>query len=117
MRIRLAAATLAIATAFSFSPSTHAFQVGASRRVRVDSYRVERDVRPGRSWVVGRAVNISGRRLRDVRVRFRLFDARGRQIGWATDGIMDFRAGQSWRFRASAAGNVSRARLASADGR
>jgi hypothetical protein len=117
MRYRLAAAALAIAAAFSISPNADAFQVGAGRRVRVDSYRVERDVRPGRTRVVGRAVNISGRRLRDVRVRFRVFDSRGRQIGWASDAIMDFRAGQSWRFRAPAAGNVTRARLASADGR
>jgi hypothetical protein len=117
MRNRLAAVALAIAGAFSISPSADAFQVGAGRRVRVDSYRVERDVRQGRNRVVGRAVNISGRRLRDVRVRFRVFDNRGRQIGWATDGIMDFRAGQSWRFRAPASGNASRARLVSADGR
>lgn len=117
MRYRLAATVLAIAAAFSISPSADAFQIGAGRRVRVDNYRVERDARQGRTRVVGRAVNISGRRLRDVRVRFRVFDARGRQIGWATDGIMDFRAGQSWRFRAPAAGNASRASLASADGR
>jgi hypothetical protein len=117
MRYRLAATALAIAAAFSISPSADAFQVGAGRRVRVDNYRVERNFGPGRTQVVGRAVNISGRRLRDVRVRFRVFDSRGRQIGWATDGIMDFRAGQSWRFRASAAGNATRARLVSADGR
>ena len=116
MRYRLAAATLAIAALFSISPSANAFQVGAGRRVRVDNYRVERDVRQDRTRVVGRAVNISGRRLRDVRVRFRVFDARGRQIGWATDGIRDMRAGNSWRFRAPAAGNASRARLVSAEG-
>ncbi|MFC4525100.1 hypothetical protein ISN76_02530 [Dyella halodurans] len=116
MRYRLAAATLAIAAIFSISPSANA-QMGAGRRVRVDNYRVERDVRPDRTRVVGRAVNVSGRRLRDVRVRFRVFDSRGRQIGWASDGIADMRAGQSWRFRAAAGGNVSRARLASADGR
>ncbi|WP_425601524.1 FxLYD domain-containing protein [Dyella humicola] len=111
------AAALAIAAIFSISRSANAFQVVAGCRVRVEGYRVERDVRPGRNRGVGRAVNISGRRLRDVRARFRVFDARGRRIGWPSDSIMDLRAGQSWRFRAPAAGNVSRARLASADSR
>jgi hypothetical protein len=79
--------------------------------IRVASYRVERDVTPGRNKVVGTLVNVGGVRVHVARISFRLFDANGRAIGSATDEVHDLEPGQTWKFHAFARGNVSRARL------
>jgi hypothetical protein len=79
--------------------------------VHVGSYRVERDVTPGRNKVVGTLTNVSPARIHATRVKFRLFDARGRAIGNAVDEVHDLEPGQTWKFHAHARGNVSRARL------
>ncbi|WP_130618051.1 FxLYD domain-containing protein [Dyella amyloliquefaciens] len=79
--------------------------------VRVGSYRVERDVKPGRNRVVGTLSNTGRVRVHTARVSFRLFDAKGRAIGRATDEVHNLKPGQTWKFHALARGNVSRARL------
>ncbi|WP_109126430.1 FxLYD domain-containing protein [Dyella sp. C11] len=79
--------------------------------VRMGSYRVERDVTPGRNKVVGTLTNTGRAPLHSARVSFRLFDARGRAIGNATDTVRGLGPGQTWKFHAYARGNVSRARL------
>jgi hypothetical protein len=81
------------------------------QHVRVASYRVERDVTPGRNKVVGTLVNVGRMRAHVVKISFRLFDATGRTIGGATDEVRDLQPGQTWKFHALARGNVSRARL------
>lgn len=81
------------------------------RHVRVGSYRVERDVTPGRNKVVGTLTNVGHAPVHTARVSFRLFDARGHAIGRATDEVHNLAPGQTWKFHASARGNVSRARL------
>ncbi|WP_266183846.1 FxLYD domain-containing protein [Dyella humicola] len=95
-------ATSATAAAAS-KPLRHAVQVG--------SYRVERDVTPGRNKVVGTLTNVSRARIHATRVSFRLFDAKGRAIGRAVDEVHDLEPGQTWKFHARARGNVSRAHL------
>ena len=82
-------------------------------RIRVDSFRVERDVTPGRNKVVGTLTNVSRAPFRTTRVCFRLFDATGRGIGQAVDEVHNLEPGQTWKFHARALGNVSRARLLS----
>lgn len=79
--------------------------------VRVDHYRVERDVKPGRNKVVGTLSNVGHVRVRTAKVSFRLFDAKGRAIGRASDEVHNLKPGQTWTFHAFARGNVSRARL------
>jgi hypothetical protein len=79
--------------------------------VHVGSYRVERDVTPGRNKVVGTLTNVSRVPIHATRVSFRLFDANGRVIGRAVDEVHDLEPGQTWKFHALARGNVSRARL------
>ena len=79
--------------------------------VRVGSYRVERDVTPGRNKVVGTLTNVGHKPVHTAKVSFRLFDAKGRAIGSATDQVHDLKPGQTWKFHARAHGNVSRARL------
>ena len=102
MLLGLGLASTAMATAAS-KPVKHA--------VRVGSYRVERDVTPGRNKVVGTLTNVSPARIHATRVKFRLFDAKGRAIGNAVDEVHDLQPGQTWKFHARARGNVSRARL------
>jgi len=82
---------------------THAVHVGA--------YRVERDVRPGRNKVVGTLSNTGRVRVRTAKVSFRLYDAKGRAVGRASDEVHNLKPGQTWKFHALARGNVSRARL------
>ena len=86
---------------------------GASPRqdIRVASYRVERDVTPGRNKVVGVLVNDGPVLIHDLRISFSIFDATGRAIGGATDEVHNLGPGQAWKFHALARGNVSRARL------
>lgn len=95
-------ATMATATA-SHAPLKHNVQLG--------SYRVERDVTPGRNKVVGTLTNVSHSPIHATRVSFRLLDARGRVVGHAVDEVHDLQPGQTWKFHALARGNVSRARL------
>lgn len=83
----------------------------AAHAVRVGHYRVERDVKPGRNRVVGTLSNAGHARVHTARVSFRLFDAKGRAIGRATDEVHNLKPGQTWKFHALARGNVSRARL------
>ncbi|ULU24607.1 FxLYD domain-containing protein [Dyella terrae] len=83
----------------------------AKPSVRVGSYRVERDVTPGRNKVVGTLTNVGHKPVHSAKVSFRLFDAKGHAIGRATDEVHDLGPGQSQKFHASARGNVSRARL------
>ncbi|WP_144240803.1 FxLYD domain-containing protein [Dyella japonica] len=80
-------------------------------KVHLGTYRVERDVTPGRNKVVGTLTNTGKVPVHSARVSFRLFDATGRAIGRATDEVHDLEPGQSWKFHAQARGNVSRARL------
>lgn len=94
---------LASPAAWAGKSLTHAVHVG--------SYRVERDVKPGRNKVVGTLSNTGRVRVHTARVSFRLYDARGRAIGRATDQVHDLKPGQTWKFHALARGNVSRARL------
>lgn len=98
----LGLATTAMATAAG-KPVRHTVQLG--------SYRVERDVTPGRNKVVGTLTNVSHARIHATRVSFRLFDAHGHAIGRAVDEVHDLEPGQTWKFHARASGNVSRARL------
>ena len=79
--------------------------------VHVGTYRVERDVTPGRNKVVGTLTNVSRAPVHTTRVSFRLFDANGHVIGRAVDEVHDLEPGQTWKFHAHARGNVSRARL------
>lgn len=79
--------------------------------VHVGTYRVERDVTPGRNKVVGTLTNVSRAPVHTTRVSFRLFDAHGHAIGRAVDEMHDLAPGQTWKFHARARGNVSRARL------
>jgi hypothetical protein len=85
----------------------------AKHRVRIGSFRVERDITPGRNKVVGTLTNISRTPIHQAKVRFRLFDARWHGIGVATDEVQNLGPGQTWTFHAQAAGNVSHARLVS----
>ncbi len=94
---------LASPAAWASKSLTHAVHVGP--------YRVERDVKPGRNRVVGTLSNTGHVRVHTAKVSFRLFDARGRSIGHATDEVHNLKPGQTWRFHALARGNVSRARL------
>jgi hypothetical protein len=91
--------------------------VPPKHRVRIGSFRVERDITPGRNKVVGTLTNVSHVPVHEARVRFRLFDARGRGIGLATDEVHNLGPGQTWKFHARAPGNVSRARLVSVEAR
>jgi len=86
-------------------------------RVRVGSFRVERDVTPGRNKVVGTLTNISHAPVHTARVRFKLFDAKGHAVGQATDEVHDLAPGRTWKFHARARGNVSRARLVGVEAR
>jgi hypothetical protein len=79
--------------------------------VHVGSYRVERDVTPGRNKVVGTLTNVSRAPIHSARISFRLFDAKGHAVGSAVDEVHDLEPGQTWKFHARARGNVSRARL------
>lgn len=79
--------------------------------VRMGSYRVERDVTPGRNKVVGTLKNTGRTPLHSARVSFKLFDAKGHAIGNATDVVHGLGPGQTWKFHALARGNVSRAKL------
>ena len=97
-------------------PVAHGHAMGLRRHdVRVGSYRVERDVTPGRNKVVGTLTNISGTKIHTVRVSFRLLDAHWRVIGRGTDETHELAPGQIWKFHAPARGNVSRARLLQVD--
>jgi hypothetical protein len=98
---------LASSSALAGEPSKH--------RIRVDSFRVERDITPGRNKVVGTLTNVSRAPVRAARIRFRLFDANGRGIGMAVDEVHDLAPGQTWKFHARALGNVSRAHLVSVE--
>jgi hypothetical protein len=98
---------LITSAAFAAAPLKH--------RVRVDSFRVERDITPGRNKVVGTLTNVSRAPVRTARIRFRLFDATGRGIGQAVDEVHDLEPGQTWKFHAPARGNVSRARILSVE--
>jgi hypothetical protein len=109
MPSRLLTALLGVALAV-LSCSTSAASHPAPR-LRVDSYRVERDVTPGRNKVVGHATNTSNAAIRTAGVRFNLYDATGKQIGVAQDYVHDLQPGQAWTFHAKALGNVSRAKL------
>jgi hypothetical protein len=92
--------------------SSSAVAAGAPvRHVRLGSYRVERDVTPGRNKVVGTLTNVGRVPVHSAKVSFRLFDAKGHAIGRASDEVHDLAPGQTWKFHASARGNVSRARL------
>lgn len=108
MKIRLTLFVTLLGAALLSSP---AFAKEPVAHVRVVSYRVERDVKPGRNKVVGTLTNVGHTRVHDVTVSFRLFDAKGRVIGRATDQAHDLQPGQSWKFHAVAHGNVSRAKL------
>ena len=108
MNIRLTA-LVALLGAGLFSSA--AFAKEPAPHVRVSSYRVERDVKPGRNKVVGTLTNTGHTRVRDVTVNFRLFDAKGHAIGHASDQAHNLKPGQSWKFHAPARGNVSRAKL------
>jgi len=109
MKLRSTVALLLIG--FGLASST-AWAAGAVKRdVRMGSYRVERDVTPGRNKVVGTLTNVGHVPVHSARVSFRLFDAKGRAIGRATDETHDLQPGQTWKFHALAHGNVSRARL------
>ncbi|WP_114238218.1 FxLYD domain-containing protein [Dyella sp. C9] len=79
--------------------------------LRMDSYRVERDVTPGRNKVVGTLTNVSRKRVHTARISFRLYDVHWRVIGRAVAEVHDIDPGQTWKFHAGARGNVSRARL------
>jgi hypothetical protein len=96
---------LASPAAFSSEPLKH--------RIRVDSFRVERDVTLGRNKVVGTLTNVSRASVHAAKICFRLFDATGRGIGLAVDEVHDLEPGQTWKFHARARGNVSRAHLLS----
>lgn len=92
--------------------SSSAVAAGAPvRHVRLGPYRVERDVTPGRNKVVGTLTNVGRVPVHSAKVSFRLFDAKGHVIGRASDEVHDLAPGQTWKFHASARGNVSRARL------
>jgi hypothetical protein len=98
---------LASSAAFAGEPLKH--------RIRVDSFRVERDITPGRNKVVGTLTNVSRAPVRVAKVSFRLLDATGRGIGVAVDEVHDLGPNQTWKFHARALGNVSRARLLSVE--
>ncbi|WP_425477473.1 FxLYD domain-containing protein [Dyella solisilvae] len=83
--------------------------------VRVETYRVERDVHPGRNRVVGTLTNVGSDSVRKARVTFKLFDANWHIVGRAVDEVHDLEPGQTWKFHALARGNVSRARLLRVD--
>jgi hypothetical protein len=107
-RSRATLAGLALAVlSFSAAATVH-----SRPALRVDSYRVERSVTPGRNKVVGHASNRGTTTIRTARVRFRLFDANGKQVGVAQDDVHNLHPGQTWTFHAKAMGNVSRAKLA-----
>jgi len=89
----------------------------AGQPIQVGSFRVERDVTPGRNKVVGTLTNISHVQVHVAKLSFRLFDAKGREIGLAADEVHDLGPGQTWKFHARALGNVSRARLLSIEAR
>lgn len=92
--------------------SSAAWAAGTVKRnLHVGSYRVERDVTPGRNKVVGTLTNAGRAPVHSAKVSFRLFDAKGHAIGRATDETHDLQPGQTWKFHAVARGNVSRARL------
>jgi len=109
MNLRLTAALLLFGLGLASSTASAAGAV--KHKVHVGSYRVERDVKPGRNKVVGTLTNVGHTRVHDVKVSFRLFDAKGRMIGRATDEAHNLQPGQTWKFHAVARGNVSRARL------
>ncbi|WP_201314579.1 FxLYD domain-containing protein [Dyella sp. EPa41] len=94
---------LASPAAWAGKSLTHAVHVGP--------YRVERDVKPGRNKVVGTLSNTGRVRVHTAKVSFRLYDAKGRAIGRASDQVHNLKPGQTWKFHALARGNVSRARL------
>lgn len=100
---------------FGFCSSTAMASEPLKHRIRVGSYRVERDVTPGRNKIVGTLTNVSHTPVHTARVRFRLFDAKGHAVGQAVDEVHDLGAGQTWKFHARARGNVSRARLVSVE--
>lgn len=109
MNLRKTAALLLIGMGLASSTAWAAGTV--KHNVRVGTYRVERDVTPGRNKVVGTLTNVSHAPVHSAKVSFRLFDAKGRAIGRATDETHDLQPGQTWKFHAVARGNVSRARL------
>jgi hypothetical protein len=111
MKLRFAAPLLLLGFGLA-SPAAFA-GVPLKHRIRVDSFRVERDVTPGRNKVVGTLTNVSRAPVRTAKIRFRLFDARGRGIGMAVDEVHDLGPGKTWKFHARALGNVSRAHLLS----
>ncbi len=107
LRITLLFAALACGMA---SPAAWAGK-SLSHAVHVGPYRVERDVKPGRNKVVGTLSNTGHVRIHTAKVSFRLFDAKGRAVGRATDEVHNLKPGQTWKFHALARGNVSHARL------
>lgn len=117
MNLRCAALLLLLVAGFACSASPAFAAAPAQQRVRLGAFRVERDVTPGRNKVVGSLTNISRTPVHTARVRFRLFDARGRAIGQAVDQVHELAPGQTWTFHARARGNVSRARLLAVEAR
>ena len=103
--------TLLLALLCTASFSSTAFAKALPPHVHVGAYRVERDVTPGRNKVVGTLTNTGRTPVHQVKVSFRLFDAKGHAIGQATDEAHDLQPGQTWKFHAVARGNVSRAKL------
>lgn len=111
IRLTLLAAWLGAALFSSTASASQAAAHGTHGTVHMGAYRVERDVTPGRNKVVGTLTNTGRTPVHAVKVSFRLFDAKGRAIGHATDEAHDLQPGQTWKFHALARGNVSRARL------
>ncbi|RAO78066.1 FxLYD domain-containing protein [Dyella jiangningensis] len=107
LRITLLVAALACGLA---SPAAWAGK-SLTHAVHVGSYRVERDVKPGRNKVVGTLSNTGHVRVHTAKVSFRLYDAKGHVVGRASDQVHNLKPGQTWKFHALARGNVSRARL------
>ncbi|QNK00709.1 FxLYD domain-containing protein [Dyella telluris] len=107
MNLRSAAALFLLGLGLSVTAQAN----GAKPTVHVGSYRVERDVTPGRNKVVGTLTNTGRAPVHSAKVSFRLYDAKGRVVGRASDEVHDLRPGHTWKFHAHARGNVSRARL------
>ncbi|AHX16299.1 hypothetical protein CH75_10325 [Dyella jiangningensis] len=107
MNLRLIILSAALACGLA-SP---AWATKSLTHVHVGSYRVERDVKPGRNKVVGTLSNTGHVRVRTAKVSFRLYDAKGHVVGRASDQVHNLKPGQTWKFHAIARGNVSRARL------
>lgn len=114
MNLRSAAALFLLGLGLA---SSTAAATGAKPTVHVGSYRVERDVTPGRNKVVGTLTNKGRAPLHSAKVSFRLYDAKGRVVGRASDEVHGLRPGQTWKFHARARGNVSRARLVHVEAR